>query len=210
MQLWRAVRVIGGRGGALRPTGLEPPFVGRDRELASIKELFHASAERVEGPPGLGDRRSPARASRACRGSSSSTSTAWPTTSAGTAAAASPTARASPTGRSPRWCGRGRRSPRARIPTPSVAKLHAAVEESIARPRRAPLRRAPAGAPARPRGAARDRPREPLQRVAAVLRAARRRDADGAWSSRTWSGPTRRCSTSSSTWSTGRRTIRSS
>jgi class 3 adenylate cyclase/tetratricopeptide (TPR) repeat protein len=44
VQLWRAVRVIGGRGGALRSTGLESPFVGRDRELRVIKELFHASA----------------------------------------------------------------------------------------------------------------------------------------------------------------------
>ncbi len=44
VQLWRAVRVIGGRGGALRSAGLESPFVGRDRELRVIKELFHASA----------------------------------------------------------------------------------------------------------------------------------------------------------------------
>jgi len=44
VELWRAVRVIGGRGGALRSTGLESPFVGRDRELRVIKELFHASA----------------------------------------------------------------------------------------------------------------------------------------------------------------------
>ena len=45
LQLHRAVRVIGGRGGALRSTGLEAPFVGRDRELRLLKELFHASAE---------------------------------------------------------------------------------------------------------------------------------------------------------------------
>jgi class 3 adenylate cyclase/tetratricopeptide (TPR) repeat protein len=42
--VWRAVRVIGGRGGAQRSTGLESPFVGRDRELRVIKELYHASA----------------------------------------------------------------------------------------------------------------------------------------------------------------------
>jgi class 3 adenylate cyclase/tetratricopeptide (TPR) repeat protein len=42
--LWRAVRVIGGISGANRSTGLEAPFVGRDRELRVIKELFHASA----------------------------------------------------------------------------------------------------------------------------------------------------------------------
>jgi class 3 adenylate cyclase/tetratricopeptide (TPR) repeat protein len=43
--LYRALRVIGGRGGALRSAGLEAPFVGRDRELRLIKELFHAAAD---------------------------------------------------------------------------------------------------------------------------------------------------------------------
>ncbi len=43
--LWRAVRVTAGRAGALKSVGLEPPFVGRDRELRLVKELFHASAE---------------------------------------------------------------------------------------------------------------------------------------------------------------------
>ena len=43
--LWRAVRVIGLLGGKVRQSDLEPPFVGRDRELHLIKELFHASAE---------------------------------------------------------------------------------------------------------------------------------------------------------------------
>ena len=45
MQLWRALRVTAGRMGALRAAGLEAPFVGRDRELRLVKELFHASAE---------------------------------------------------------------------------------------------------------------------------------------------------------------------
>jgi len=45
MRLHRAVRVVAGSLGALRQTGLEAPFVGRDRELRMIKELFHASAE---------------------------------------------------------------------------------------------------------------------------------------------------------------------
>ena len=44
-QLFRALRVTAGRGGALKSTGLEAPFVGRDRELRLVKELFHASAE---------------------------------------------------------------------------------------------------------------------------------------------------------------------
>jgi len=37
--------VTGTRGGALKADGLEPPFVGRDRDLRLIKELFHASSE---------------------------------------------------------------------------------------------------------------------------------------------------------------------
>jgi class 3 adenylate cyclase/tetratricopeptide (TPR) repeat protein len=43
--LFRAVRVTAGVGGARKSEGLEPPFVGRDRELRLLKELFHASAE---------------------------------------------------------------------------------------------------------------------------------------------------------------------
>ena len=45
VQLWRARRIVGGVGGALKAEGLEAPFVGRDRELRLIKELFHASAD---------------------------------------------------------------------------------------------------------------------------------------------------------------------
>ena len=45
VQLYRALRVIAARGGALRSGGLEPPFVGRTRELRLVKELFHACAE---------------------------------------------------------------------------------------------------------------------------------------------------------------------
>ena len=45
LRLWRALRVTAGRGGALKSVGLEPPFVGRDRELRLVKELFHASAD---------------------------------------------------------------------------------------------------------------------------------------------------------------------
>ncbi len=43
LRLWRAARVIAGVGGALRPTGVEPPFVGRDRELRLLKEFMHAT-----------------------------------------------------------------------------------------------------------------------------------------------------------------------
>jgi class 3 adenylate cyclase/tetratricopeptide (TPR) repeat protein len=45
VQLWKATRVVGTRRGALRARGLEAPFVGRDREMRLVKELFHASAE---------------------------------------------------------------------------------------------------------------------------------------------------------------------
>jgi class 3 adenylate cyclase/tetratricopeptide (TPR) repeat protein len=62
--LFRALRVTAGRGGALKGEGLEPPFVGRDRELRLVKELFQASAEgekanllSVVGIPGIGKSR---------------------------------------------------------------------------------------------------------------------------------------------------------
>jgi class 3 adenylate cyclase/tetratricopeptide (TPR) repeat protein len=45
VSLWRAMRVVSGQRGTLKAEGLEPPFVGRDRELRLLKELFHASAE---------------------------------------------------------------------------------------------------------------------------------------------------------------------
>src|SRR3984957_9772202 len=45
VHLWRAERVVAATGGALRPTGLEPPFVGRDRELRHLKELLHSTGE---------------------------------------------------------------------------------------------------------------------------------------------------------------------
>jgi class 3 adenylate cyclase/tetratricopeptide (TPR) repeat protein len=43
--LFRALRVTAARAGALKSVGLEAPFVGRDRELRLVKELFHASAD---------------------------------------------------------------------------------------------------------------------------------------------------------------------
>ena len=62
--LWQALRVISGARGALRSHGLEAPFVGRDRELRQIKDLFHASAEErkphlvsVTGIAGIGKSR---------------------------------------------------------------------------------------------------------------------------------------------------------
>jgi predicted ATPase/class 3 adenylate cyclase len=43
--LWQALRVVSGSRGALKSTGLEAPFVGRDRELRRIKDLFHTCAD---------------------------------------------------------------------------------------------------------------------------------------------------------------------
>jgi predicted ATPase/class 3 adenylate cyclase len=64
VQLWRALRVVAGARGSLRSAGLEAPFVGRDRELRLVKELFHASADEgraqlvlVNGIAGIGKSR---------------------------------------------------------------------------------------------------------------------------------------------------------
>ena len=64
VRLWRAVRVTAARGGALRSEGLEAPFVGRERELRLVKELFHAAAEQsraqlvqITGIAGIGKSR---------------------------------------------------------------------------------------------------------------------------------------------------------
>jgi class 3 adenylate cyclase/tetratricopeptide (TPR) repeat protein len=62
--LWRATHVTAGRRGQLRSAGLEPPFVGRSRELRLLKELFHGSADErraqlvsVTGIAGIGKSR---------------------------------------------------------------------------------------------------------------------------------------------------------
>jgi class 3 adenylate cyclase len=63
-RLWRAIRVLAGMGGSQRVDGLEAPLTGRDAELRTIRELFHAAAERrvprlvlVSGPAGVGKSR---------------------------------------------------------------------------------------------------------------------------------------------------------
>jgi class 3 adenylate cyclase/tetratricopeptide (TPR) repeat protein len=64
VRLWRALRVVAGAKGVRRPGGLEAPFVGRDRELRLVKELFHDSADEqraqlalVTGIAGIGKSR---------------------------------------------------------------------------------------------------------------------------------------------------------
>src|SRR6266566_3943074 len=43
--LWRALHITAGRRGDLKRDILEPPFVGRERELRLLKELFNAGAD---------------------------------------------------------------------------------------------------------------------------------------------------------------------
>jgi class 3 adenylate cyclase/predicted ATPase len=63
-ELWRATRLLAGVGGSQRVDGLEAPLAGRDAELRTIKDLFHATAERrvprlvlISGPAGVGKSR---------------------------------------------------------------------------------------------------------------------------------------------------------
>ena len=63
-RLWRATRVLSAVGGAQRVDGLEAPLTGRDAELRTVRELFHAAADRrvprlvlVSGPAGVGKSR---------------------------------------------------------------------------------------------------------------------------------------------------------
>jgi class 3 adenylate cyclase/predicted ATPase len=46
VRLWRATRVLAGVGGSQRVDGLEAPLTGRDAELRTVRDLFHAAAER--------------------------------------------------------------------------------------------------------------------------------------------------------------------
>ena len=63
-RLWRATRVLAGVGGSQRVDGLEAPLTGRDAELRTVRDLFHAAADRrvprlvlVAGPAGVGKSR---------------------------------------------------------------------------------------------------------------------------------------------------------
>jgi class 3 adenylate cyclase/predicted ATPase len=64
MALFRAMQVVAGRSGLMRAEGLEAPFVGRDRELRMLKDLFHATVDHrtpqlvtVSGVAGVGKSR---------------------------------------------------------------------------------------------------------------------------------------------------------
>ncbi len=61
---WRALRVVGERGGRSRGEGLEPPFVGREVELRLLKDVLHAIGDEqrprlisITGPAGIGKSR---------------------------------------------------------------------------------------------------------------------------------------------------------
>jgi class 3 adenylate cyclase len=63
-RLWRATRVVSAVGGVQRVDGLEAPLTGRDAELRTVRELFHAAVDRrvprlvlVSGPAGVGKSR---------------------------------------------------------------------------------------------------------------------------------------------------------
>lgn len=45
LRLWRATRVLGGVGGNERVDGLEAGFLGRERELRTVKEALHTSVD---------------------------------------------------------------------------------------------------------------------------------------------------------------------
>jgi predicted ATPase/class 3 adenylate cyclase len=64
VELFQALRVVSARAGALKSAGLEAPFVGRERELKLIKDIFHGSAQNrrahlvsVTGIAGIGKSR---------------------------------------------------------------------------------------------------------------------------------------------------------
>src|SRR5215211_2364400 len=206
--VFRALHVTAARRGAQKSAGLEPPFVGHERELRLIKELFHASAEETKahlvsliGIGGIG--------SRGSRGNSRSTSTGSLTTSGGTAAGAWPTATVSLTGRWPRWCGCAPESSRTKHPSPRS-------RSSTLRSRSTcPTRGSVSGSS---RGS-RTFWRWPSARRPIARTSSRRGGCSSSawptrgrscWSSRTCSGRTPACSTSSSTCSSGRAATRSS
>src|SRR5262249_18588585 len=124
-KLWRATRVVSALGGAQRVDGLEGPLVGRDAELRTIKELFHASADRRGARVGGGFRAGGggewrrggggwecAHRRRGWGGSLRSTPTGWRGNCGGTGADACRMGRGWRSGRWRRSCGSGWASPR--------------------------------------------------------------------------------------------------
>ncbi len=154
--------------------------MGRERELQTIIDAAEDSADpraarlvAVIGEAGVGQVPAAVGVLQVRR-------TASRSSSAGTRDGVWPTAKGWPTGRWPRWSARVRGSWRRRTRRSSRAKLRATVEEFITDERERRLVE-PRLAHLLGSGAAhRDRPRRPVQRLAAVLRADRRHRARGA------------------------------
>ena len=201
VQLCRALRVIAGRGGALRSR--PRAAVRRARPRAPPRQgALPRLGGRAAGAARLGDRRSPGSASRASPGSSRSTSTALPTRSV----APWPLPLLRRRGRY--WalaemvrmrCGIAEDEDAA----PALAKLRATLEEHVADPEER-LGRAPPRPPARPRGAASPATRRTCSPPGGSSSSGWPRSTRSCSCSRTSSGPTPGCSTSSTTCSTGR------
>ena len=206
--LHSALRVMAARRGEGRSVGLEPPFIGREREFRLVKDLFHATADeqraRLVRSPAL-----PAWASRRL---------AWEFEKYIDGLADDVfwhRGRCLAYGDGIAYWALGEMvRMRARIAEddePEVALLQAARNARVGGPRR-PRPRVPGAAPRAP-----DRPRRAdgagqggsVLGLAAVLRAARGCRDRSSWCSRICSGPTPGCSTSSSTCSTGRVPTRS-
>ena len=121
------------------PISLEPPFVGRDDELASLKDALPRDRPRAAAAARLGHGPRPASARAGSRGSSRSTSTGSSKPSTGTRAGRPRTARASRSGRSARWSAVGPASPRATTTatTPRAARRDASPNSYPTRTKRA-------------------------------------------------------------------------
>jgi len=117
-RLWRATRVLSAVGGVQRVDGLEAPLTGRDAELRTIKELFHATAERriprlvlISGPAGVGKSRLGWEFEKYADGLAGGGC-------GGTGAGACPTEKGWRSGRWPRLSASGWASPRKTWPKP--------------------------------------------------------------------------------------------
>ena len=195
---WRALRVVAELQGRGRSDRLEAPFVGRDAELRLLKDLFHATAREkrvrlvsITGQAGIGKSRLAWEFLKYVDGI---VEDVWwhegrcPAYGEGVTFWA--------LGEMVRARAEAHRD-RRRRDDPREGRGDA----RRARPGRgrAALDRAGHARPARRGRAPGRRPRRAVPRLADVLRATRRRAAWSRWSSRTCTGPTRGCSTSSTT-----------
>ena len=195
---------------AQSPTGLEAPFVGRDRELRVVKELFHACGRRRQAAARLGHGHRRDRQVAARLGVLQVHRRAAPATSTGTEAAASSYGEGVAY-----WALADMVRMRARIaedeePASALEKLRPTPSASCDRRRGAPLRRAATRAPARSSRSARLSSGRTSSPPGASSSSASPTSTRSCWSSRTCNGRTRRCSTSSSTCSSGPGTRRCS